>query len=236
MIAVPEIDFMENKSDEIIKLEWEQAALLKEVEQLREMLQTQRALQAQEELKYQTRVETLQLELSNTETSEKEVLCKVSELEEALKETSHQSDIETSMSHLRAESSRLVAALTQAEEDTKKETIQWKEEKSNLLSNIKKTQQTLQDEMNRATLMDSADNQSGESSGVVAALVQAEEELKQETLQEEEEESSLLQTISAQQQALENDMTSNQVQVEEGSKTGGTSVGGAKGQSTTTGL
>ncbi|KAG8002424.1 hypothetical protein GBF38_014825 [Nibea albiflora] len=219
MIAVPEIDFMEDRSEEISKLEKEQAALLKEVEQLREMLQTQRALQAQEESKYQARVKTLQLEISNTETSEKEALCKVSELEEALKkEISHQSDIETSMSDLRVENSRLVAALTQAEEDTKMETIQWKEEKSNLLSNIKKEQQTLQDEMNRATLMDSADNQSGKSSGVVATLVQAEEELKQETLQEEEEESSLLQTISAQQQALENDMTSNQVQAEEGLK------------------
>ncbi|KAG8002946.1 Polyhomeotic-like protein 2 [Nibea albiflora] len=74
MIAVPEIDFVEDKSEEIIRLE--QAALLKEVEQLKEMLQTQRALQAQEESEYQARVETLQLEISNTETSEKEALCK----------------------------------------------------------------------------------------------------------------------------------------------------------------
>ncbi|KAE8291712.1 hypothetical protein D5F01_LYC09070 [Larimichthys crocea] len=212
MIAVPEIDFMEDKSEEIIKLEREQAAMLKEVEQLREMLQTQRALQAQEESKYQTRVEYLQLEISNTETSEKEVLCKVSKLEEAVeKEKSHQSETETSMSHLRAENSRLVAALTQAEEDTKKETIQWEEEKSNLLSNIKEEQQILQDEMNRTTLTNSAAKQSEESSRLVAALVQAEEEFKQETLQWEEEKSNLLQTISAQQQALENNITSNQL-------------------------
>ncbi|XP_027128761.1 paramyosin [Larimichthys crocea] len=211
MIAVPEIDFMEDKSEEIIKLESEQAALLKEVEQLREMLQTQRAVQAQEESKHQTRVEYLQLEISNTETSEKEFLCTVTKLEEAVeKEKSHQSEIETSMSHLRAENSRLVAALTQAEEDTKKETIQWEEEKSNLLSNIKEEQQILQDEMNRTTLMDSAANQSEESSRLVAALVKAEEEFKQETLQWEEEKSNLLQTISAQQQALENN-TSNQL-------------------------
>ncbi|KAE8277506.1 hypothetical protein D5F01_LYC24546 [Larimichthys crocea] len=171
MIAVPEIDFMEDKSEEIIKLESEQAAMLKEVEQLLEMLQTQRALQAQEESKYQTRVEYLQLEISNTETSEKEVLCKVSKLEEAVeKEKSHQSEIETSMSHLRAKNSRLVAALTQAEEDTKKETIQWEEEKSNLMSNIKEEQQILQDEMNRTTLTNSAANQSEESSRLVAAL------------------------------------------------------------------
>ncbi|KAE8284214.1 hypothetical protein D5F01_LYC17545 [Larimichthys crocea] len=208
MIAVPEIDFMEDKSEEIIKLESEQAAMLKEVEQLLEMLQTQRALQAQEESKYQTRVEYLQLEISNTETSEKEVLCKVSKLEEAVeKEKSHQSEIETSMSHLRAENSGLVAALTQAEEDTKKETIQWEEEKSNLMSNIKEEQQILQDEMNRTTLTNSAANQSEESSRLVAALVKAEEEFKQETLQWEEEKSNLLQNISAQQQALENDMT-----------------------------
>ncbi|KAE8285882.1 hypothetical protein D5F01_LYC15551 [Larimichthys crocea] len=212
MIAVPEIDFMEDKSEEIIKLESEQAALLKEVEQLREMLQTQRAVQAQEESKHQTRVEYLQLEISNTETSEKEFLCTVTKLEEAVeKEKSHQSEIETSMSHLRAENSRLVAALTQAEKDTKKETIQWEEEKSNLLSNIKEEQQILQDEMNRTTLMDSAANQSEESSRLVAALVKAEEEFKQETLQWEEEKSNLLQTISAQQQALENNNTSNQL-------------------------
>uniref|UniRef100_UPI0037E98974 uncharacterized abhydrolase domain-containing protein DDB_G0269086-like n=1 Tax=Semicossyphus pulcher TaxID=241346 RepID=UPI0037E98974 len=84
MVEVVKLNFIRDKDELTIKLESEQAALVAEVQHLKEKLHTQTALAAEAHIKDETRIKLLQLELIDRETTEKEVLRKVRKLEEAL--------------------------------------------------------------------------------------------------------------------------------------------------------
>ncbi len=154
VIQVAELDFIGDNDERIIGLQSEEVDLLAEVEHLKEMLQTQTALSAETCLRDQTRIKILQLEIIERESTEKEVLRKVRKLEETLdKEKDRQKEVESSLAHQREENSRLVAALVQAEEDLKRDTLKWEEEKSRLLQCIKEQQQeTKRDHLRNRTV------------------------------------------------------------------------------------
>ncbi|XP_044055303.1 IgA FC receptor-like [Siniperca chuatsi] len=154
MIEVSELDFMD-KDEETTRLRYQQAYLITKVERLKESLQTQTALNTQADVRHKTRIKTLQRQIINREFFERETLRKIRKLEEALeKELNQQKKVETSLAHQREENSRLVAALVQAEEDLKRETLKWEEEKSSLLQMIEEQQQQQQQALQQKTTGD----------------------------------------------------------------------------------
>lgn len=88
-------------------------------------------------MKYKIRIKTLQLGIIEKDHSTREILDDVKKLEEALMTTKHdQKKVELSLTYQREETSRLVAALAQSEEDLNKENLQCEEEKCRLLQCI----------------------------------------------------------------------------------------------------
>lgn len=147
MIEVTELDFTKDKDEQITTLQNEQVTLLSEVEHLKEMLQTASALNIQAALKNEKSIEILQLDIISRESTAKEALHKVRELEEALdEERAHRKELETSLAQQREETSRLAAARIQAEENLKKETLQWEEKWSHFLQSLTEKQQALQED------------------------------------------------------------------------------------------
>ncbi|XP_034558530.1 myosin-2 heavy chain-like [Notolabrus celidotus] len=144
MVEVSKVDLMSDKDELTITLEREQAALRAEAERLKERTEIVKAEGPLEDIVREIRLKRLQLDLIDAECREEEVLLKVSQLEDALeKEKENQKEAQKSLAQEKEENTRLVAALTQAEEDLKRETLQWQEESTGLLQSIQDHKQAL---------------------------------------------------------------------------------------------
>ncbi|XP_034567371.1 myosin-2 heavy chain-like isoform X2 [Notolabrus celidotus] len=144
MVEVFKVDSMSDKDELTITLEREQAALRAEAERLKERTEIVKAEGPLEDIVREIRLKRLQLDLIDAECREEEVLLKVSQLEDALeKEKENQKEAQKSLAQEKEENTRLAAALTQAEEDLKRETLQWQEESTGLLQSIQDHKQAL---------------------------------------------------------------------------------------------
>ncbi len=133
MVVLSELDVMTQNDEEMEQLRRENAALRSEIERLKEMFRAQEALNAQAKAAQSQKIKMLQQELAEAETSDKELLLRVSKLEEALTETQRNEE--------KDEVDSLLAALVQAEEDQKRKRQQWEEEKARLLQLTKEEEQ-----------------------------------------------------------------------------------------------
>ncbi|MGL4990982.1 MAG: hypothetical protein ACRC57_07460 [Sarcina sp.] len=177
LIQIPELELhwlMGKKEEKISTLVREKVALLNEVEQLKEMLENQTA-KAKHEL-----VDLL-AELSKKGNMERDAVLKTEKLEEALKtEKEKRKEAETCLAQQIEETSKVKAALAQADKDLENKRCQWEEDRSRLLA-----------EQMEAT------------SRMKAALTQAQEDLENERHQWQDEKTCLLESIRTIKKTLE---------------------------------
>lgn len=143
MIQVSE-NYVSEKDELTIQLKKEQALRRDLVKDFKEKIQVAKAQESESYKTAETRNLRLHVDLHEAELNHEEALQRVSTMEKDLEEEKKlQQEAETCQIQVREGNSRLVSALVQAQEDQKREKLQWEEERPGLLQTIKDQQDAL---------------------------------------------------------------------------------------------